>query len=61
MTIEFMEHYEKGLNEAKKIMAYMAQMNLNTEVHDLFDGWAFINFLVREAEKEYEDYKRSLR
>jgi hypothetical protein len=58
---EFIEHYEEGLNQAKRIMAYMAKMNLSEIDHELFDGWAFINFLVREAEKEYEDYKRSLR
>jgi hypothetical protein len=56
-----MDQYENGLNQAKKIMAYAAQFEFGEGASDLYEGWSFLNFLVREAEKDYEEYKRSLR
>lgn len=61
MTNNYMDQYENGLNQAKKIMAYAAQFEFGEGASDLYEGWSFLNFLVREAEKDYEEYKRSLR
>ena len=61
MNTDLTEFYEKGLAKAKKIMAYAAQYNYTEVSNELYEGWQFLNFLVREAEKDYEKYKKSLR
>ena len=53
--------YEHGLEEAKRIVAAAMQMNHADNLLGLNSGWLFLNFLVREADKDYEKYKDRLR
>lgn len=56
-----MDMYETGLAEAKKIVAAAMKMNYAADALGLGDGWLFLNFLVRKAEEEHEEYKNRLR
>jgi len=55
-----MVSYEKGLEEAKKIVAAAMKMSYASDLFGLGDGWLFLNFLVRKAEEEYDEYKDRL-
>jgi len=55
-----MDKYENGLEEAKKIVSAAMKMSYADAAFGLGDGWLFLNFLVRKAEEEYEEYRDRL-
>jgi len=55
-----MDKYVNGLEEAKKIVSAAMKMSYANDILGLGDGWLFLNFLVRKAEEEYEEYKDRL-
>lgn len=56
-----MSKYEDGLDEAKRIVSAAMKMSYADALSGLSDGWLFLNFLVRKAEEEYDEYKDRLR
>lgn len=56
-----MDKYEIGLEQAKRIVSAAMKMSYADTLFGLGDGWLFLNFLVRKAEEEYEEYKDRLR
>lgn len=56
-----MDKYEDGLEEAKRIVGAAMKMSYADDLFGMSDGWLFLNFLVRKAEEEYEEYKDRLR